>query len=487
MQTDVGVYMKRIFLALSFLLFTIHSFGQKFSQYNTGTLYDSFENVSQKSYTPDSSRKYAFNFFIPNFSTSLYITGNSQAPLKSRAFLGYYNTSDLQIGQGKFNRNGTSINSYFIMFKIFSSLDGNSELGFSAQTRGELRGVFSDESVALYNGAGAFPADHYDNAFNNSATLLAYHQFSFSYREQISQKFALGVKLSLLSGLQYQKINVNSSSIDIDRLNDRADLTMQGKYYLSYTPGSFNGHDLLPTLRNPGASITLGTSLQTRDNFILQFNVKDLGFIHWSKRSAIYNFAATRPIENLSTNQREHNIYDAAKNITHTNGIETSYVTPTYGKVELSANKNYWFDYDKRYRYAPTFIVSKEVFYPGFAAALVNPVSYNNYTLSLTTAYDNYKIFSLGGQFMIKSPNAEFFIGSERLLATGSAILASAKSNTEINRRSAYSGMDIFLGATFKFGPVIEHPMNASYVPLDYSPGFFTRLFNKIFNSPDNY
>src|ERR1700712_272243 len=133
--------MKKILLVLFLLLFSSPIFAQQFSQYNTGTLYDSFENPAQRTFIPDSSKMYAFNFLFPNFNTGFYLSGNAQAALQSRAFSGYYNTAPLQIGQNKYNHINVNANAYSIMFKIFASLDGNQEIGFSINTKAESNGL----------------------------------------------------------------------------------------------------------------------------------------------------------------------------------------------------------------------------------------------------------------------------------------------------------------------------------------------------------
>jgi hypothetical protein len=472
----------KIFVLAFFLLFTLHVSGQQFSQYNTGTVYESFENPAIQSFTPDSSRNIAFNFFIPNFTSNIYVNGNAQAPLKSRAFNGRYNTSYLRIGEGQFNRANATANVYLIMLRLFRNLNGNTDMGFSVQTRMESRGLFSDESVALFNGASAFPDNHYDNIFNNEYTFQAYHQVSFSYRENITKKFAIGVKLSALLGIEYQKLNITNSSIDFDRQNDQALLGLGGYYRNSYSPGGLNSRDLLPTFRNPGASVTIGTSVRTRDNFLVQANIKDLGFIHWSKRSGTGNFNSNGFIRNLSTRDRENNIFGTSKKIIQSASFPGGFVTPTNGKIELSINKTYWLSRDFNLSYSPTIIGSKEFFFPGGTLAMVNPVQYKNYTFSLTTSYDTYRIFHLGGQFMIKAPNAEFFIGSERFIQSGKLLLASTGNDGQINRNSAYSGADLFMGFSVKFGSVIEHPMNASFIPMEEHKGFFARIWSRLFH-----
>jgi hypothetical protein len=474
LQQHAANYMKKFLLAICLILSAPKVFSQQFSHYNTGTVYESFENPAVQTFTPDSSRQYAFNFLIPNISGNLYFTGNSQSSIKNRLFNGFYNNSQLKIGQGAFNNANANVNVYLIMFKAFTNLSSNGEIGISVQTRGEARGRFSDESVAILNGSGSFPKDHYDNIFNNAYSFQAYHQVSFSYSEKITKKFALGIKLSALMGIKYQTLSTNQSSIDFYRANDNALLRLNGQYKLNFGSSPF-------TLRNPGASISIGTKLRTDDNFILQGNIKDLGFIKWSSDSYIYNFNAQDTLQGLSSGSREKNVFNTTRNILHTGLKSGSFVTPTNGKMELSANKIYWLDYDKKFRYSPTIIASKELFYNGFTVAMVNPVSYKNLTVSATASYDQYKILNMGGQFMVKSSNAEFFIGSERLLQTGNLIMTSIANAPQINQNPAYTGADLFLGFSLKFGSVIEHPMNASSVPMGEGKGFFSKFWDSLF------
>ena len=149
----------RIFLSVFCLLFTFQAFGQQYSQYNTGTLYESFENPAVQSFIPDTSRRIAFNLFIPNVTGNFYLTGNAQSPLKSRAFNGRYNDSYLRIGENAFNRVNANANVYLVMLRVFRSLNGNADMGFSVQTRMESRGLISDESIGIFNGAKTFPLD----------------------------------------------------------------------------------------------------------------------------------------------------------------------------------------------------------------------------------------------------------------------------------------------------------------------------------------
>jgi hypothetical protein len=92
------------------------------------------------------------------------------------------------------------------------------------------------------------------------------------------------------------------------------------------------------------------------------------------------------------------------------------------------------------------------------------------------------KFFNVGTQFMIKSPNVEFFVGTDRLINTGRLALASLQNTTQIMHEGNYSGGDFYLGFTLKFGHVIEHPMNASTIPMG-EKGFLGRLFGRLFKT----
>jgi hypothetical protein len=127
-------------------------------------------------------------------------------------------------------------------------------------------------------------------------------------------------------------------------------------------------------------------------------------------------------------------------------------------------------------------VAQKEVFDTGFTGALVNSVQKNNLVATLSATYDDYKLFNIGAQIMVKSANAEFFIGSERLINTSRLALAALNNTNQINRIGNYSGADVFLGFSLKFGRVIEHPMNSSYIPMG-EKGFFGRLFGRIFKT----
>ncbi|RYE31270.1 MAG: hypothetical protein EOP42_10825 [Sphingobacteriaceae bacterium] len=121
----------------------------------------------------------------------------------------------------------------------------------------------------------------------------------------------------------------------------------------------------------------------------------------------------------------------------------------------------------------PTLLVSKNLFYNGFDAAFINHFNYKSLWFTALASYNNLYIWNAGAQLMIKSPNAEFFIGTEQVTRSVSFF----DQNSTIYR----SGINAFIGFSAKFGRVIEHPAAASYIPMGNERGFFSRLWLGIF------
>lgn len=473
--------MKKSLLILFLLFLTSKIFAQSFAQYNTGTLYDSFENPAQRAFIPDSSRKFAINLFVPNLDASFTLSGDAQQTLKNRAFNNYYLNNALNIGSGThYNYLLANANAYPIMFKMFTSFNGDAELGFFVQSKAETRGVITDESVALFNGAGSFPNDSYTNVLNSRYQFQIYNEVGFTYREQITKQFALGFKLAYIAGYESGKVNIGQSSVSFDHTADTAVIALQGE---SLKTGYVNTQPF----KDPGMSFSLGTMFRTWDGFLLQANIKDLGFIHWDRFVDIYDFSGSADITDLISSARESAVANAYNSIiTHGKIEDYAYTTPTDGRAELSVSKMLWANDDNTLKYTPTLITSKELFYTGFIAALANPITYNDkYTLTLTGSYTDMKVFNLGLQFMIKSPNAEFFIGTSQLPSSFSLVSAATKNQSAINSMSSFTGGAISLGFSLKFGDVVEHPMNSSIIPLDPDQGLIGRLWRKIFKPND--
>ncbi|MBS1501124.1 MAG: hypothetical protein JST32_03625 [Bacteroidetes bacterium] len=473
--------MKKFLLIICLLGAALRGLSQQFSQYNTGTLYDSFENPAEHAFVPDTSKTYAFNFLVPNMNANFFIRGDAQTSLMTRAFSGYYNNTALKIGSGQNNYVDANANAYFLMFKLFSSLKGNSELGFFLETKSEGHGVFTDESIALFNGPEAFPQNNYDNIFNNHYNYQIYDAVGFTYREDVTKRFSLGFKLSYLMGVDYNKLDIYESHISFDKFNDAATLSLQGRYYQSRGPGNFDKRSFLLSNRSPGAQISLGATYKNDDNVTFQANLKDLGFIHWYNFSTTSNFNASETITGLSTLKREDSIYNQYSRIVQSRRELGSFSGITDAKFELSATKSYWLDDDLKFKYSPTLIASKEMWYSGFTGALVNRFQYNNYyNFSLVTAYNNFNIFNLGAQLMYRNYNWEAYIGTEQLFQT--VKFAGATKNGSPYSNGQSTGADFFLGFSIKFGPIVEHPMNASTIPTG-EKGFIGRLWSRLFKT----
>lgn len=482
--------MKNILFCGFLFLFSLKAFSQQFSQYNTGTLYDSFENPSQRSFIPDSSRQYASNFFLPNFNGNFHFTGDAQTAFKTRIFADQYDASAIPVGMGGYNYFRANTSAYLLMFKVFTKLEGNQELGFFIKTSAESRGIASNESFAIFNGFDKFPNNSYTDVFNNRFFYQTYHQVGLNYREQVTPKLAIGVKFGFLSGIDYKKFSFYQSQIDFDKANNRALLKLSG---VSYSAGWDGRNTLLQKsgldFRNPGVAISVGTSYKTDDAYKFQFNIKDLGFIHWSNTQSNYtNFDQSAvPIPVSSDSAPEKSISDAVGYITSQNPATRGFYSPINGIIEASVNKDYWLNYDQTLKFSPTVILAKEIFYPGVTGALVAPVQYDKYVVTLTSSYNDLKMLGLGGQFMIKTPDTDFYIGSDALYQTINFTKDAIQSGTYIpGKTGRYTGANFFIGFTLKFGNLIEHPMNASFIPMG-EKGFFGRLYDRIFKKDKNY
>jgi hypothetical protein len=284
-------------------------------------------------------------------------------------------------------------------------------------------------------------------------------------------------------GVDYTKLNINESHLSFNNAGDQTDISLRGNYYVSKNPGNFDGSSFLPNSRNPGAQISIGTSFQTDNNVTLQANIKDLGFIHWYSGSFISNFDNTTSVTGLaglSPKQRELALYNSIYGVLAGTPTYGSFTTATNGRFEFSANKTYYLNSNQSINYSPTLILSKELFYNGFTAAMVNRFQFEQMNVSLTPSIDNLHLFNMGLQLMYKSSNMEIFIGSDRLVQT--AELSGAKNNPEAYSNGPYTGGDIFFGFAVKLGPVIEHPLNASTMPTG-DKGLIARLWNRMFST----
>jgi len=468
--------MKFLFALLLFLIY-FDAQAQQFAQYNTGTLFDSFENPAQRAFTPDSSRQFTFNFFVPTITANSAFNGNGRQSLLSLLNNGTYNSTALNNGSAKLNSFQINSNNYWFMLKVYTRLDGDQEFGISAQTQASGHASFTDETLLLLDSYKNFDNGlANNNLFNSNLQAQAYHQFSLSYRQKISSTVSFGAKLSALLGIYYNQFNISNSGFYVDKNSNTASLFLQGNYTTTNLH-QFASKDLLG-LKNPGAAISLGLQAQLDNGILLQGNVKDLGLIRWHGTSII-NFNGTETIDRITrTRNNSDRILTEVDSLVAQNASLKAVYKPTNSRADVSMSKKYAIGFPDFY-VTPTLVVSKNIFYNGFNAAFINHFNYKSLWFTALTSYNNLDIWNAGAQLMIKSPNAEFFIGTDQLFR-------STKFFDE-NYTATRSGISAFIGFSAKFGRLVEHPANASYIPMGNEKGFFNRMWLRIFKPSQLY
>lgn len=456
-----------IFLSLVFCISGLKA--QQYGLFNTRTLFDGFENPAQKTFVLDSSRKFASNFFLPYLGVNAANQGNSDF-IRILLNTSTFSTKHVQLGTGSLNTIHENSNQYVLAFKIFQSYKYQKEIGLSWQVRSDLHLNYTNETLAIFNDYKRFDVSSlFSDAFNNNGYAQSYHQFSLSYRENYNKKLAFGIKLSLLSGITYNKLDITESSF---KLSPDTALRLVGTYRATFLKGNeLSGKDLLPTFKNPGAAISFGTSYKAKSGFFIMGNIKDLGVIRWSKKSYIKHFDESINIsspESAADPDRVTQITDIAIG----NPAKSSFYSLTNAKADFMISKPI------SYYYTPSLIVSKNLFYKGGDAAFVNKFSYNEFSVSAIPTYNFNKLFLFGMQGMYQTANFEAFIGSDNLFKTFSQVNGAIKQDASIG--SGYNGASFYMGIGIKFGNTVEHPQNSSTMPGvgDEGSSLFKRLFS---------
>ncbi len=456
-------------LALGMFLFLSSQLqAQQYGLFNTKTLFDAFENPAQKAFVLDSSRQFASNFLLPYFGIHAANKGDANYTVRRLLSDGVYSSSTLPLGTGNVNTAYQNANIYLLTFRIFKSYKFNKELGFAWQLRTDARADYTNETLALLDNYKRFDSGvTYNDIFNDNGFAQTYHQFSVSYRENYNKRLAFGVKLSLLSGITYNKLNISQSSLYIDPGTDRLLVGLNGTYTASFLEtGEVSKKTFFPTFKNPGLSFSLGTSYTSKKGVTLMGNLKDLGFIKWSKQSHVVAFNTTKIIDQLEENSSSsvnEDIYDIVRG----SDAQKSFYALTNAKADFLISKSFNF-------YTPSLILSKNLFYKGGDVAFVNSFKYNEFSLSAIPAYNLNGFFMIGAQGMYKTPNFEVFMGSDNLSKT----LVIRKEPTGAD---GYNGASFYMGLSIKFGYTVEHPLNSSYMPgLDDQEerSFFKRIFS---------
>jgi len=460
-------------LLLCFLSLSVQQLqAQQFGLFNTKTLFDSFENPAQKSFTLDSSRKFASNFFLPYFGINGANEGNPEF-IRRVINEDVYNTSNLPLGTGQINTLYQNSNVYLLTLKIFQSYKHQQELGFAWQLRTDGNVKYTNETLAILDSYTRFLADgsEYDDAFNTKGYAQSYHQFSMTYRENYNKRLSFGAKISLLSGTSYNRLKITDSYLQVSSQLNQLNARLSGVYKGSFlNTDELSTKTFMPTFKNPGLSFGFGTSYTSKSGLFLMANIKDLGFIRWSKSSYINNFGGTVTIDNLigtPSSVVEDRITDLATD----DAVNKGFFSPTNAKIDAMASRTFGF-------YSPSLIVSKNLFYRGGDIAFVNKFRYEGFSLSATPAYNLNNFFMVGMQGMYQTPNFEVFLGSDDLFKTSSQLNGFLKNDATIGK--GYNGASVYIGVGIKFGNTVEHPQNSSYMPglEPERPGFFKRIFS---------
>ena len=256
-----SIYFLKIFI-WTILISGINNriFAQQYSLYNSRTLYDSFENPSQRAYQVDTSRRFAFNFFIPTISINSSFSGPAQSAFKTLLYDGVFNGRELTIGENKRNNLTLNSNNYVAMLRMLKSVKKYKEIGLSWQIRNDGRAEVGNEVFAVFDDYRIFNSNSLQDIFNINGYNQSYHQFSFTYRQNYTKRLAIGAKLSLLSGISYTNLKVRQSEINIDESADLIDVSLRGTLRSSFKFDDFQREMINPNFRNPGLSITAGAS-----------------------------------------------------------------------------------------------------------------------------------------------------------------------------------------------------------------------------------
>ena len=293
--------MKNAYLILFLLGAGYSSFAQQFSLYNTRTLFDSFENPSQKAFIADTAKKYSFNFFIPTVSVNTAAIGPAQPYIKRLAYEGILNAQGISLGEEERNKILLNSNTYLMMFRVFRSVKNHREMGFGWQIKSDSYIDATNETLAIFKNFKSFTPDLASNLFDNSAISQTYHQFSFVYREDWNRRLGIGLKLSYLSGIAHNQLKIKSSSLSVNQTQNSYTLNLDGKFESNFEYNELEGSMAIPGFKNPGVALTLSGNYQLPYGWFLLGNIKDLGFIKWHKESYNYTFDRSITINNASS------------------------------------------------------------------------------------------------------------------------------------------------------------------------------------------
>jgi hypothetical protein len=420
---------KRSLFILFFCLALAKPSLSQVSLYNSRTLYDSFENPAQKAFYTDSSKQFAFNFFFPTISLSGSASGSANSTLKGMIFNNLNDSESLPINGKKYTHFASNTNIYVLSFKWFKRVKYQQEAGFAWQIRNDSWARVSNPTFSIFDTFNRFP----DNS--------------------------------------------TSSDITIDRVNNQYTANFAGTFRSTTIADTAAKQAVLPTFKNPGIAFTASANFKFKKGWTVLANVKDLGFIHWNKNSTeVYRLNKSINMSQADANNADKRLADTISTIFSNSTYQNEgFYSPMNGKLEVLVSKNFG-------AYHPNFLLSKNIWYPGGQATLINNMFVKNHVLSLTPSYNFLNFMNVGGQYLYKTPNFEFFIGSDQLFQTISFAKAAIHSDATAVKGSL--SMGFYMGLSAKIGRLMEHPLNANRIPgveqpKDSKNSFFRKLFGK--------
>ena len=465
--------MKRILFLCIVLVCALQSSAQQFGLFGTGTMFDGFENVSQKSFILDHSREFSSNFFLPYFGVNAANRGPADDVVRNLLQGGEIDTRNLTLGTGKNNHLYENSNVYVAGLRIFKSYKHQKEMGFAWQVRSDVVFNYTNETLAIFDSYLKFPrGERLRDIFNSDGYQQSYHQFSFSYRENYDKRLAFGVKASLLSGILYNSLDINNSDLLINGTASRLEFGFDGKYRRNFEQfADIKKNNFAPTFKNPGLSLSFGTNYTTKDGLFLMGNLKDLGFIWWRSGTQESNLSGRNSISGLPSNQGRIN--ERIQNIFINSGESKKFLAATNAKADFYISKTFGF-------YKPAVVVSKNLFYRGGDIALVNTFNYLDLSASVIPNYNFNNIFMVGLQGKYQTPNFELFMGTDNFLGSAYTAKGLIKQNGSIGAGRKGIGASVYFGIGFKIGNVVNHPLNADIIPgiNDNENSFFKDLFS---------
>ncbi len=446
---------------------------QHYALFNTRTQLDGFENPAMRTFTLDSSRNFASNFFFPTFNTSASNKGSAQNVMRKLINEGILDASSLPLGTGARNEFFENTNIYLLNVKIFSSYKYNQEIGFAWQIRSDAYVNYTNEPLAILQSYENFSSALYDDVFNGNGYHQSYHQFSVSVRENYNKRLAFGLKFSLLSGISYNSLDLRDSHVFADISNDRVDIGLTGSYKGTFIQGDELEQKMLyPLFKNPGLSTSFGANYQSRSGIFFMGNIKDLGFLYWNKTSHVANVNSLKSIYRISR-KPDAEVRNEIIDIVYDADERKGFFTLTNAKADFMISKTFNF-------YKPSLIVSKNLFHFGGEAAFVNTFTLNQFSASLTPAYNLINAVSVGIQGMYQTPNFEVFLGTDNLGKTVSTARGLSRSDGTIG--TGYSAASFYMGMGIKFGRTVEHPMNFSRMPGVGGERVYNGFFRSLFD-----